>query len=270
LDHRLTAKDEFHHPIRLLNEVEIKAMNLITGTAKLNRVQSAPLLAREIRQQMDVILSLSQLNKRYPLPIASSYKTSIKEITQNLKDSPERWTTLFSWSFLHNLGKLANPEDYKNQTLSWLDEWQIGKSLENLFVEMGFSTEKSWSMMNLVRLLIIQQDWSDQIQQTTLRELVESWLKIPEIQVKLGVNRYNDMLWFNKEGFEEFLWWMYLLAILHIAASTNLDANIMIESILKIYHVIEKIKTAEEKSGFQVQKLLSLLEKKTRKRVNLN
>jgi glycosidase len=264
MEHRFVEKETFHQPTHLLNEVEKKATSLIEGAASLAHLEPKPLLADEIKQRMEVILSLSQLDKRYPLPKATTYRSSIKNITQQLKSSPKRWLILFSWGFLHNLGKLSSVENPQDQTLSWMDEWQIGKTLENLYKEMGFTEEESWSMTNMVKLLINQQNWSVQLKNLSLKDLMESWLKIPEIQIKLGLNRYKDMLWFNQEGFEDFLWWSYLLAILNLPTGTSPDANTMIESILKMHTVIEKISKAEKKSGFLVQKLLALLEKKPR------
>ena len=253
-----------------MNEVEKKANNLVEGAATIAHLEPNPQLSGEIKERMEIILSLNQLDKRYPLPKASTYRLSIKNITQQLKASPNRWLILFSWGFLHNLGKLNAQENYHEQTLSWIDEWQIGKALENLYKEMGSTGEESWSMTNMVKLLISQQNWSDQLKNLELKELMESWLKIPVIQMKLGLNRYNDVLWFNQEGFEDFLWWMYLLAILNQPIGPTTDANTMIESILKMYAVIQKMGKVEKKSGFQVQKLLALLEKKPRKKIKAN
>jgi hypothetical protein len=78
------------------------------------------------------------------------------------------------------------------------------------------------------------------------------------------------VLWFNQEGFEDFLWWMYLLGILNLPIGPSPDANSMIESILKMHGAIEEIGKAEKKSGFQVQKLLTLLEKKPSKKTESN
>jgi len=269
MEHRFVEKETFPQPTRVLNEVEKKATSLHEGATRLAHLKANSLLAGEIKQKMEIILSLSQLDKRYPLPKASTYRASIKGLTQQLKSSPKRWLILFSWGFLHNLGKLNARENSQEQTLSWMDEWQIGKALENLYKKMGFTEEECWSMTNLVKLLISQQNWSDQLRNLSLKDLMESWIKIPEIQSKLGLNRYNDVLWFNQEGFEDFLWWMYLLGILNLPMGTNPDANTMIESILKMYEVIEKIRKAEKKSGFQVQKLLAQFEKKPRKKTAL-
>ena len=266
LAHRLAEKEPFHAPTRFLNEAEKRATKLIEGAAHLTHLEMKPQLANEIKQKMAIILSLGQLDKRYPLPKASNYQASIKNITQELNESSQRWLILFSWGFLHNLGNLNSEENPQDQTLSWMDEWQIGKILENLYRQMGFSDAESWSMTNLVKLLIDQQNWPDKIKIMDLKSLMESWLTVPEIQSKLGLNRAKDVLWFNQEGFEDFLWWMYLLGILHLPIGASPDASSMIETILKMHDVIEKISRAETRSGFQVQKLLKSLEKRTPKR----
>ena len=260
LEHCFSEKEPFHPHTRLLGEAERKANRLLEGASSLSNVAAKPALAKEISQQLDVVLSLNQLANRFPLPKSKTYQKSIRTITENLEENREKWLVLISWCFLHNLGRLVNPTDYANQTLSWLDEWQIGKSLESVFQEFGFSSENSWSMVNLIRLLISQQDWVDKLPSQSMKELLESWLASPEIQIKIGLNRFNDSLWFNIESFEDFLWWMDIVAVLHAASSPDLDSNTIIESIISTDKIVRKFKAAEKKSGYQVQKLLARFE----------
>ena len=50
------------------------------------------------------------------------------------------------------------------------------------------------------------------------------------------VNRYEDVLWFNKERFESFVWWMTVLAVLPaLPAGPRANASLLVERLLLVY-----------------------------------
>jgi len=69
----------------------------------------------------------------------------------------------------------------------------------------------------------------------------------------LQVNRYHGVLWFNKEAFEELLWWLWLVAVVQIGADPQ-----RADEMLACSEIIKQLCQAAEKSGYQVEKLLML------------
>lgn len=78
------------------------------------------------------------------------------------------------------------------------------------------------------------------------------------VQVYLGVNRYQDVLWFNKEAFEELIWWLYVTASISIITtySANEPESSISKQILELYETVEHLLLAETELGYQVEKLL--------------
>jgi len=77
----------------------------------------------------------------------------------------------------------------------------------------------------------------------------------------LGVNRYQDVLWFNKESIEDLLWWLMVIASVEISG-THINAeqiNIVGKSILPCYQVISSLLTSAQASGYKLEKLLDLV-----------
>ena len=74
----------------------------------------------------------------------------------------------------------------------------------------------------------------------------------------VGVNRYQDVLWFNKEAFEELIWWLYVTASISIITtySANEPESSISKQILELYETVEHLLLAETESGYQVEKLL--------------
>jgi hypothetical protein len=82
-----------------------------------------------------------------------------------------------------------------------------------------------------------------------------------DAQIYLGVNRYQDVLWFNKESFEDLLWWLYILAIVEISSQgLQTDQNNEIEKkILECYNEISSLIKNAEASGYKLEKLLDIV-----------
>jgi hypothetical protein len=76
------------------------------------------------------------------------------------------------------------------------------------------------------------------------------------MQRLLGVNRYQGVLWFDKQAFERLSWWLLLLAAIGISADAEASATPVAERIAACYRTIQRLREAAGTSGYQVEKLL--------------
>jgi len=89
--------------------------------------------------------------------------------------------------------------------------------------------------------------------------LLESWFQDGDVQQFLKVNRYRDLLWFNREAFDQMLGWTLSVAVIETAANPLCGADEVAEEIVGCYDVVQQLQQAEEASGYQVEKLLELV-----------
>ena len=169
---------------------------------------------------------------------------------------PVRWTALLGWLFVRNLGKLAGGEDYESLTRSWIDEWHLARVLEENAQRLGLDGPAASRAAALSRLLTEQQEWFKRMGKQPLERILESWLADLEIQSFMGVNRYKEVLWFNKEAFEEFAWWMNLLGLLSALTDPNASGSLLAERVLICKNLYQKMMKAAKTSDYQVAKLL--------------
>ena len=101
--------------------------------------------------------------------------------------------------------------------------------------------------------------------------LLQKWLQDNEVQRFMGINRHQGVLWFNKETFEELLWWLYAAAAVDILAgkvapedeqqktakSTKPAPLSVAERLTICYGVIDELFQAEDESMYQVEKLIA-------------
>jgi hypothetical protein len=86
--------------------------------------------------------------------------------------------------------------------------------------------------------------------------VLERWLNDDEVQRFVQVNRYRGVLWFNKESFEQLLWWMLAVAVVGISADPLRPGAQAAQDIVAAFDVVRRLQSAEEQSGYQVERLL--------------
>ena len=65
------------------------------------------------------------------------------------------------------------------------------------------------------------QSWFETPELEHAYQLLEALLSDTEVQQLLRVNRYQDVLWFDKHAFDRLLWWMLTVAVVSLSAGTG-------------------------------------------------
>ncbi len=248
----------------LIEEIEKKTINLLREVKQLSGGREDEVaIAREVRRKLEAILYLPIITSRYPRLQPKGVKAAAEYLHKKLTDSTYTWSTLFNWLFVHVLGKVVNPRDFAGQSRTWIDEWRFGKTILSVLKDSGLEEAAAWSSLTVIKLLTGHQRWfetkpSDQKQ---VYAVLESLLKDSEVQQFLGVNQYNDIWWFNKEAFEEMLWWLMMVAALTIGSDPLRPVNAVVAELERCYAMIQIWHKAEEKSEYQLEKLLELLKR---------
>ena len=215
-------------------------------------------VAGEMKQILEATLKLPTVGERYPLPRSRKYKAALKFLASPSLSRPP--AILFTWVFTASLGKMIVPDtehpdaDPAEISRSWIDEWLLGKIIMGTLQELGMGEEPARRAITLVKILIKHR--SPGINTLTLN--LETLLSDVAVQSFIGVNRYQDVLWFNKENFEELVWWLYTASVIIVTASKEIEkpADEVAKAILHLYEAVLHVFTAESESGYQVEKLL--------------
>lgn len=166
---------------------------------------------------------------------------------------PRNWGILFSWLFSHRLGQIVDASDAANISSSWLDEWLLGKIIAAVLQSMGQSEADAWRGVGIARILVKHGQWQPA---ESIAETLNTWLADADVQGFLGVNRWQGVLWFNHEAFQEFLAWLTVAATLQIAVSEGADFKASSKQLAACRKAIARLQAAEEQSGYQIEKLL--------------
>jgi hypothetical protein len=162
------------------------------------------------------------------------------------------------WAMTHSLGRVVGEADYPVRSRSWLDEYLFGKLLANALVNYGMETAAAWRSVGMVKILTNHQDWYVNVTRGNQYDyqIVSDWLKDGEIQRFLQVNRYQGILWFNHESFVELLHWMMAVKIIDVLSDAKSSQTSKVSILSDIGALLKRLKSAELKSDFQLEKLL--------------
>jgi glycosidase len=252
----------------LLDEIEYKTARLLQAAAQIVNPQQpvsglqspSPSLAPELCLKLESLLRIHTLPDRFPMPRSRKYKWGIDYLTAGLASDPASWPTLLGWLSVHLLGKVTGELDYERTSRAWIDEWLLDRVVAGVLHGLGVDVGTAWHRVLLIKLLTSHQRWFEIETSKTkrARDILRLWLDDDDVTRFLQVNRHNDVLWFNKEAFEQLLWGMFAVATIAISADPSRPANRIAEEIIACYDVVRALQRAQNASEYRVEKLMEV------------
>ncbi|ORC34699.1 hypothetical protein B4O97_12205 [Marispirochaeta aestuarii] len=177
-------------------------------------------------------------------------------LQRGLEMRPEAPSVFAAWCLTHGLsgafGETSNP----GVSRSLIDDWHLGTPLRDIFSHAGLSWPKADYAVSLVKLLTSYQNWHLSVRDRDGNRYLAELLHEQEIQDFLLVNRYNNILWFNKDRFEDMLWWFFCIAVVQLTEKPGAKAHPRIDSLFNTLHTWLE---CEERSSFRLTRLIDLL-----------
>jgi hypothetical protein len=273
IEHRAgSSKHPGEELLLALDEVEQKALLLSTEIKEfIDGEGDSQQTAEHIWRDITALVELPEVANRFPLPDSRKYKNALKYLasgpvgkgTQPLEDGdPRVWGTLFGWAIIRRLGELQEGTSNAEMSRAWVDEWLLGKILVQACTDLGLEENDALRVSSTVKLLIGHEDWTQELEKPgrvsrkrAAYNVLQYWLKDNDFQRFIGVNRYQGVLWFNRESFAEWLWWMYAISVAQAIASGE-ESEKVSKEILAYYDVIAALQKAEKDSNYQLELLL--------------
>ncbi|MBV9469867.1 MAG: hypothetical protein JOZ57_11545, partial [Abitibacteriaceae bacterium] len=224
--------------------VLLKTINQFTG----HKGDAEP-IAQAIREGVEAVLGLPEL---------AQGKVSVYLRSQ--LDTVATWMPLLSWAVVKDIGKLAGTGKYQEQSLTWLDELLLAHVLTAILQEAGLDAQQAQQAVHTVKMLTVYADLFTVNEPAAINErLTDLFLNHDAPQV-LGVNQFKGATWFNKELFEQALW--YLFATNLITDKLNAAPGLA-DKTQATYQLIQELQQQAETAGYQAEKFLKVLQPET-------
>ncbi|GIW38372.1 MAG: alpha-amylase [Meiothermus sp.] len=154
---------------------------------------------------------------------------------------------LLGWVFTHGLGKAE-------ESRAHLDEWRLGRVLEQTLAELGLGEADARRAVGLVRLLLAHPELAQN--PVLLNQQMDSLFQDPEVQGFLKVNRFEGAVYFNREAHQD---WLKGLSQMSLTLATSEgEAPTQVKKERKAWAaLVAKLDKAAESSGYVVEQYLA-------------
>jgi glycosidase len=237
----------------LLDEAEQKLAQVLDAIKQFTGgAGDAAVVARELRYELKTVLQLPIMERQFS-------SAALEHLRTALPGDMELWGSMLGWLFVHALGRAVAADAAGQQSRSWIDEWLLGRIIAGTLRDLGLDDAASARSVTLIKLLTSQQSWHCRPGAGQAYLVLEELLSDGDVQQFLGVNRYQGVLWFHKEAFEQLCWWLLAVAAIQISSDPRRPAPEAAEQIAACSAVVQALRQAEERSGFLVERLLEVV-----------
>jgi hypothetical protein len=171
----------------------------------------------------------------------------ILSVTSAFAD-PWHRAVLAAWSILEPLGRLAPDAMVGPTSRAWFDELRLGAVVAASLRDRGLDEAQAWSASDRVRtLMTLARPSNVKGRSAAVRAgaVADAWLSEAASQRVLGVNSYQGVTWFAREGWRELIDWALLLDLVDAPASAKPSAD-----------VAARLLAAGDASGYRIDRLL--------------
>jgi len=247
---------------KILNEIEAKYWHFLNEVKNFTSSErDTSQLVKEMRNGIEIILQLDNFETRFISHRSRNLKSAIRFLKESRSDDLFNCSVMYGWILVRHLGRALTEENYQDQSRSWIDEWLLGKIINPVFHDLGFDDGLSWEALALIKILTSHQNWFklNEDKKGLPYRIFKNLLEDQEVQQFLQINRYQGILWFNKEAFEMLVGWLYTIAVVECTAAMTLKQKELGELITNRFLLIRKWLKAEKNSNYHLEKLLEEL-----------
>jgi hypothetical protein len=259
----------------LLDEVKTKMILLLEELKKYTAGRNVEQeIAKKVRNELKIVLGLQSTCEKLisSKTKATKLRQGLEFLQKYLEQGEKIWLILFGFLSVHHNGGIVDADDEVEQSYSGITEWFLGKILNITFRDLGYNDSESYLNVLMIKILTRHGTWWNVRANRKRRSLalMEKLLKDPDIQIWLKVNRFQDILWFNKEAFDALAGWLFTISVLNVFETAKGDGAWLKKAAAGIalhFKTIEELVNACERSTYQVPRLLEELGTKKKRPV---
>ncbi|MDR3337054.1 MAG: alpha-amylase [Treponema sp.] len=162
------------------------------------------------------------------------------------------------------------PVSIGERSWSLVEHWGLNRKLQEVFAGFGVPSEEAWRVIGIMKAILVRTGAAGAEKKTGGKRAGEATAPAPgaeglllenyhaeDFRSILKVNFFEDVFWFNKEAFEEALFYAPLFSLLETgpAAAKNIAS------------ITGQFQKAEKASGYKLDRLLEQLSSKRKKPV---
>ena len=261
----LTVNQDSEIIYALLEEIEQKLLWLLREIKQYTHgAGDEHAIALKVKNEFELLIHLHHLETTLKCARYRKHKVAIRQAARISETAPLVRTAIAGWLLLHRIGEIISPDSRSVGAYNAMEVWLLEKPMREVLASSGLPTQEGDRAIQLISILLKHQSWWEQKSARPLTPLtiLDSWLADEQVTRFLLINRYNNILWFNKESFEALVDAFQLANLVSLAADATQKDTTRCKRIIEFYQIFQTLREAEVKSEFQLEKLKAVLEKK--------
>ena len=186
------------------------------------------------------------------------YEEAIKFLHLHLTGDRDVLNVLYGWAIVRSVGKTDKETGYEKTSRALMDELLLGQTMEDTLRNLGFDEQHLSQLVTAVAFLTTHQHWNSDATGRSIHSFVELLLNDSDIKKFIRVNRHRGVLWFSKEGFDDLLFYLLVIAVTDLFSDGQKTEEERTAEIARAYGILKPLLSAAEQSGYQVEKLLDI------------
>jgi glycosidase len=201
----------------------------------------------QFRARLDSLGKLASTHERISAPWAKEAEKVLP-----LDHSAPLIASVVAWAAVEAIGLNCNPDDPNAASAQLFDALRLREVFAQSLAKAGMSEEEKWRAAARIRATFAHASWLVTTPAKTHSGGPFSWIHDPDVAWLINVHEWQGERFFNKEAFQQLLWWMSLPILLNLAATDQADPK-QIAAVQR--ELASRINTAEE-SSYRVEALL--------------
>jgi hypothetical protein len=203
----------------------------------------------QFRERIEAVQKLDAALQEFKAPWTSEAKTVLPVGDHSVP----LMASVVAWAAVEAIGLNCSPEDPDAASAQLFDAMRLREVIAQSFAKAGMSEEDKWRAAARVRAAFAHAAWIPTAQAVQGHSAGPfSWIHDPDVAWLIGVHEWQGERFFNKEAFQQLLWWMSLQPLLDLAASDKPDPK----HITALENELASRIKAAEASGYRVEALL--------------
>ena len=217
-------------------------------------------VGQEAFSLMEALFSLGALREEKTWKKDARLFELLGSIPQETTDDLSGWRVALLWSLVSVLGGLKVEGEHTGQAAGLIEEWLLDRIMERAIEAMGVEPGRARYEVALIKVL------SGHLEEVACMDLEHPGLTIRDVLTDtrvrdfLGFNQYGDKWWFNKESMETLALWFGLCSVASRLAAQSYSSKALKDLIYKAWDAVKEIIELVELSGYEVSRLVALLE----------
>ncbi|MDR2542994.1 MAG: alpha-amylase [Treponema sp.] len=181
---------------------------------------------------------------------------------------PLIYSVIISYGVLSLLPLIIGKEATGNHAVDLaFNHWDFGRKLQETYRSFGASQQEAWRITDIVKAVLSRSTskasaatpahakikWTGNAAEFAIQVIYANYNE-EDFRRILGINIFDDVAWFNKEGFEDALF--YSLLLFMVKSATEIPFKEQLDHITGIYDILT---IAKEKSNYRFDYFLDVL-----------